>query len=79
MVAGTVWKFSGTKTTVEFLTNSRCIFSNVEEAGNWQQNGSILEFDCNNFTLYKVVINGDIAKGTWERLKGKFSGDKQSN
>ena len=75
-VTGTVWGFTGTKTTVEFLPEGHTAFADEHgpSTGNWTQRGASLVFDCNGYTEYNVQIDGDQMRGTWRRLRGEDTG-----
>lgn len=73
-VAGTTWQFGGGSSKVTFFSNGEVDFSDTEAGGKWRQDGNKLSFDCNNFTLFEVTIEGDQMTGTWRRLQGEDVG-----
>jgi len=67
-VAGTTWEFE-LGDTITFLAGGIVYFNKINAKGKWQQKGRRIVFDCNNFTGYDVVIEGNQMKGVWYRIK----------
>lgn len=86
-IGGTQWRFPAQAVavpgsepggnTVTFFADGTARFGGVpvgSQTGHWKQDGNELVFDCNDFTEYRVVIDGDRMTGQWQRLKGKDQG-----
>ena len=76
-LAGTQWRFPPNaveQLVVTFRPDGTTAFSGLETTGHWKQDGDRLVFDANDFTEYRVVIEGNQMKGQWKRLKGKDEG-----
>jgi TolB-like protein len=67
-VTGTTWEF-GLGNTITFLDGGIVYFNKLNARGHWKQKGNRVVFDCNNFTGYQVVIEGEKMKGVWYRIK----------
>lgn len=66
-LTGTTWEFS-LGDSITFLEGGIVIFNKLNATGKWKQNGNRVVFDCNSFTGYDVVINGDVLEGVWYRI-----------
>lgn len=84
-LAGTRWTFPpesparvGGPIEVTFLADGTARFSGLpagsQPGGHWKQDGNELVFDCNDFTEYRVAIDGPRMTGQWKRLKGPEEG-----
>ena len=77
-IAGTQWRFpkhESVESVVTFRDDGVVTFSNMKTTGHWKQDGNQVVFDANDFTEYRVVIDGAHMKGQWTRLKGKEKGE----
>lgn len=80
-VEGSTWRFPGaagktTATTVEFLGGGRFRWSGKLSEGFWKQDGALISINVNEYTLFRLTIDGDTMRGTWERLQGEDAGQK---
>lgn len=76
-IAGTQWHFpkhDSIESVVTFRDDGVVTFSNMKTTGHWKQDGNQVVFDANDFTEYRVMIDGTHMKGFWKRLKGKDEG-----
>lgn len=87
-LGGTQWRFPAGKValpgaeaggnTVTFREDGTVHFGGLpagaQTGGHWQRDGNELVFDCNDFTEYRVVIDGNRMSGQWKRLKGDDQG-----
>lgn len=72
-IEGTTWQFPDSY-SVTFLKNGQIKLSDSESGGKWKQNGKLVTFDTNGYTIFKMEINGEEMIGTWERIKGEDKG-----
>ncbi len=73
-VSGTKWQFNGTKTTIEFLAGGSFRWNGEASRGWWKQEGKSILVNVNDFTLFRLSVDGDAMSGTWERLQGQDKG-----
>jgi hypothetical protein len=76
-ISGTQWRFGGAPTArvVTFRADGTTAFTGLETSGHWKQDGNQLVFDANDFTEYRVEIEGSRMKGEWKRLQGQDKGE----
>lgn len=69
MIENTTWAWSDEPDapTVTFRSGGIAIFSHWED-GRWKLKGDRLQFDCNQYTMYDVIIDGDSMRGEWYRI-----------
>jgi len=80
-IEGTKWQFpystiTKKTTTLEFLGGGRFRSDGTVARGFWKQNGKEVVINMNDFTLFRLNIDGDTMRGTWERLHGDDAGRK---
>jgi hypothetical protein len=80
-VEGTKWRFpyspiTKATSTLEFLAGGRLRVDGKLIQGGWKQEGAQITIDQNDFTLFKLTVDGDAMRGTWERLHGDDAGRK---
>ncbi|MGA2066623.1 MAG: hypothetical protein ABSG86_16725 [Thermoguttaceae bacterium] len=73
---GSKWRFGGTETTVEFLAGGRFRWNGRPGTGYWKQDGNSILLNTSDYTLFRLNIDGNTLKGTWERLQGGEAGQK---
>jgi hypothetical protein len=66
-IANTTWRWPGS-TTVTFEADGKASYSDTPAGGYWELKGNHLQFDCNRFTMFDVIIDGNSMKGEWYRI-----------
>ncbi len=64
----TTWRWPGGNATVTFEADGKAIYSDSPHGGYWELKGDHLQFDCNRFTMFDVIVTGDSMKGEWYRI-----------
>jgi len=67
ILENTIWVWPGNR-QVTFKPEGKVIFSDIEAIGYWELKGNHLQFDCNRFTMFDVVVTDDSMKGEWYRI-----------
>ena len=67
-IQGSCWQFDGSKSTVEFLAGGIVHYNDSEDGGHWNQDGEVVTFDSNKFTMFAVTVKGDRMSGIWYRM-----------
>lgn len=86
-LGGTQWRFPAERAvpfadpggnTVTFLADGTVRFSGLPPGaatgGHWTRDGNTVVFDANEFTEFRVVLEGNHMAGQWKRLEGEDQG-----